>query len=168
MCIRILRDVSKLTLQPLDPNDIPALADLWFRGWKLGHLDRVPAELAAVRTLDSFEKRIRESIPDCYVSKDSDSLTGFVRIKGAEIDQFYLEPTLVGSDLGRPLMQAAEALMLSKGITRPHLICAADNDRAAGFYAALGWENMGLQNADLEATGAPFTLQVIRFEKSLG
>jgi hypothetical protein len=42
------------------PEDAPAIAAIWHSGWRDGHLGRVPAELTAIRTEDSFRARAAE------------------------------------------------------------------------------------------------------------
>ncbi len=147
--------------------DIAPLADLWFRGWRLGHLDIAPPELAALRTKLSFENRIRESLSQCYVSGPVGAPRTFIRIIGTELDQFYIDPDLVGSGLGKRLMLAAESLMKEQGVFHPHLICAEGNDTAAGFYKSMGWTCGEPIQEDVETTDGPYTVRVFRFEKTL-
>ena len=92
---------------------------------------------------------------------------GFIRIIGDELEQFYVEPNAIGQGLGRRLMDASEAELAKRGILRPYLICSTGNTRAAGFYVQMGWDNKGVNWVDVETSDGPFSVEVIRFEKSL-
>ena len=147
--------------------DVKPLAKLWFDGWTLGHADYAPPELTKLRTLASFEQRIRESITNCLTSGPIGSPEAFLRIIGDDLDQFYVDPATTGQGLGRRLMAAAEAIFQARNIARPHLFCAKGNDQASGFYTAMGWENCGVAREAFETSEGPFEIEVIRFEKSL-
>lgn len=156
-----------LPLRPVTEKDIKPLAALWLNGWRLGHADYAPEELIRLRTIDSFEDRIRERLANCLVSGPIGAPNGFLRIIDDDIDQFYVDPNAVGQGLGRRLMAAAEQYLLEQGITAAHLYCAEQNDRAAGFYEAMGWINTGVQNVAFETSAGPYEVPVIRFEKTL-
>lgn len=156
-----------LILRAVETTDIAPLARLWFDGWQLGHAAYAPAKLTALRTLESFETRIRDSIPNCHVTGPIGAPNGFARIFQDDLDQFYVAPTTIGQGLGTRLMRAVEDHFRTQGITTPHLFCAEKNDRAAGFYAKMGWIAKGVTNEEFETSAGPFSVPVIRFEKTL-
>jgi len=156
-----------LILHQLSEADIKPAAKLWYEGWQLGHADYAPAALTKLRTLENYEDRILSNKAACFVSGHNGSPTGFIRIIDDELDQFYVDPNSVGQGLGRKLMQAAEAKLIDLKITKPHLFCAEQNHRAAGFYEAMGWTHKGVSLEPFETSASPFVLPVIRFEKDL-
>jgi len=156
-----------LPLRPAAEADIKPLAQLWYDGWHLGHASFAPAELIQLRTRDSFETRIRDSLPNCHVSGPIGAPIAFARIIDDDLDQFYVDPSATGQGLGRRLMASAEAHFRKTGMTRPHLFCAYGNARAESFYTAMGWENCGIKTESFETSAGPYTVKVMRFEKSL-
>lgn len=167
-CTRTLKAKSDpIELRAALESDVKALADLWHRGWILGHTKNVPRALTQLRTLASFEQRLRDQIDKTLTSGPIGKPQTFIRIIGDELEQFYVEPNSVGQGLGRRLMHAAELELVQRGILNPHLICSSGNDRAAGFYTAMGWRNAGVIWEDVETSQGPFSVEVIRFERTL-
>jgi len=90
-----------------------------------------------------------------------------VRIFEDDLDQFYVNPQAIGEGLGKRLMLVVEDHFRTQSITTPHLFCAERNDRAAGFYAKMGWIAKGVTTEEFETSAGPFNVPVIRFEKTL-
>ncbi len=155
---------ERVTLRFAEPDDLDALAQLWSDGWQIGHRDVVPDALARLRTLPSFRARLQVGLADALTSGPIGRPSCFVMLKDAEIDQFYVAPKHVGSGLAARLMAATEVVLRDRGIARAHLICTEGNDRATRFYQRHGWVEVA--RGDTLVPG-PFTLRVIRFEKSL-
>ena len=153
-----------LTLRPVTAGEIEALTDLWHQGWIAGHQSIVPEGLLAFRTRADFRDRIAQSLDSCYTTDDLDV---FIRLKGDELDQFYVHPERIGSGLGARLMRASEALLAARGTTRAYLIASVGNDRAIGFYRRMGWDEIGTRTEAVETRDGPFKMAVVRFEKSL-
>jgi GNAT superfamily N-acetyltransferase len=156
-----------LVLRPLTEADVEPLADLWTDGWRAGHTGIVPAALLRHRTRDGFRARIVAARDHCRVAGPEGAPTGFVRIEGDELDQFYVRADLRGTGLAPPLMAAAEALMREAGTRRAWLACRVGNDRAARFYGKCGWREVGVVAYGVETLEGPFELDVWRFEKDL-
>ncbi|MFO7806225.1 MAG: GNAT family N-acetyltransferase [Paracoccaceae bacterium] len=155
---------ERIALRSAVPDDLDALAQLWCDGWQIGHRDVVPDSLARLRTLPSFRARLEAGPGDVLTSGPIGRPTCFVMLKDAEIDQFYVAPRYVGSGLAADLMAATETALRDRGIARAHLICTEGNDRAMRFYQRHGWVEVSRGDAIVPG---PFTLRVIRFEKSL-
>jgi GNAT superfamily N-acetyltransferase len=151
------------------PDDVDALARLWYDGWQDAHADIVPAALKAVRTLDQFGDRLRARLDDVFVAlpDGGGARFGFYFLKGDELDQFYVGREARGTGVAAALMKDAERRLRDRGITSPHLNCAIGNDRAARFYEKCGWRRAATVVEVLETTAGPFELEVWRYEKEL-
>jgi GNAT superfamily N-acetyltransferase len=154
-------------LRLLSEADLAPTAALWRQGWLYAHADIVPTELVRLRTPESFADRLVAARDRCRVTGQEGVPTGFVRIEGDELDQFYVLASARGTGLAYGLMTAAEALMRKNGTTRASLACATGNDRAARFYTRCGWANIGVGLAEAETSTGPFALEVWQFEKIL-
>lgn len=154
-------------LRPLAASETQAAAALWHDGWRIGHLDVVPEGLVKFRDVDQFHDRIMKSLPDCFVYETASQIMGFVRLKGSELDQFFVHPDQIGKGVAAAQMRAAEGLLQNRGVSLAHLIVSRGNDRAVRFYEKHGWRNAGAQRAGVETVVGPFEMDVIRFEKLL-
>jgi len=151
------------------PDDLDALARLWYDGWQDAHALIVPAELKAVRTLASFGDRLRARLDDVFVAlpDGGGARFGFYFLKGDELYQFYVGREARGTGVAAVLMADAERRLRDRGITTPHLNCAIGNDRAARFYEKCGWRRAATVVEAVETTAGPFALEVWRYEKQL-
>ncbi|GGL52073.1 GNAT family N-acetyltransferase [Wenxinia marina] len=154
-------------LRPLTGAEIDATARMWASGWRDAHLTIVPEELARLRTLPDFRRRLADSVGDCLIAGAEGAPEGFVRLIGDELDQFYVAAALRGTGYAARLMAAAEDALRARGVREAHLICTVGNDRAARFYAREGWRNAGVVNVRVETSEGPFPLDVWRFDKTL-
>ena len=108
-------------LRPIAPGDTQAVAALWCAGWRIGHADIVPEGLFKFRNEAQFHDRIMDSLDDCFVSGADGQITGFIRLKGDELDQFYVAPDQIGKGTAQALMAAAEQMLRSRGVARAFL-----------------------------------------------
>jgi GNAT superfamily N-acetyltransferase len=148
-------------------SEIGQLAKLWFDGWQDAHARIVPAELARLRTLQSFEERLRAASTGVRVAGAVDAPVGFYFLKGAELYQFYVSSNARGSGVAALLMADVEARLRASGVQTAWLACAIGNDRAARFYEKCGWLRTGTVTDGVEVPGRTFALEVWRYEKSL-
>jgi GNAT superfamily N-acetyltransferase len=144
------------------------LAELWHAGWQDAHAPILPAELARVRTLQSFRERMREHLDDVRVSGPVAAPTGFSMLKGDELYQFYVSAAARGTGLAAELLRDAEATLLARGVRNAWLACAIGNDRAARFYEKQGWRRVGARVIQVTVPGGLYPLEVWRYEKRLG
>lgn len=154
--------------RPIEPEDAPAVALLWWRGWQDAHAQILPAELAKHRTLESFEARLRQADGMARVVGPSDTPFGFYLLKGEELNQFYVAETARGTGLAAALIADAEVCLTDNGVKRAWLACAIGNWRAARFYEKAGWELSGDVVIPLETPDETFDLRIWRYEKELG
>jgi GNAT superfamily N-acetyltransferase len=147
--------------------EVGQLAQIWFDGWQDAHARIVPAQLARVRTLQSFEQRLRAASTGVRVAGAVGAPVGFYFLKGAELYQFYLASSVRGSGIATVMMADAEARLREMGVPTAWLACAIGNDRAARFYEKCGWSRTGTVTDDVEVPGGTFALEVWRYEKRL-
>jgi GNAT superfamily N-acetyltransferase len=148
-------------------SEIGQLAMIWFDGWQDAHARIVPAELARLRTLQSFEERLRVASTGVRVAGAVGAPVGFYFLKGAELYQFYVSSNARGSGVAAVLMADAEARLGESGVYTAWLACAIGNDRAARFYEKCRWIRTGTVTDNVEVPGGTFALEVWRYEKSL-
>lgn len=148
-------------------DDAAALATMWHDGWVRAHTGIVPDALLPHRTPATFRARVDRDLRSFHIAETEGRMSGFVRIVGAELDQFYVAPDLVGRGVAAPLMALAEDALRDSGVRRAHLIASVGNTRAIRFYERQGWMHCGVQEADVSTLDGPFRLQVVRFEKAL-
>ena len=142
------------------------MAEIWFHGWQDAHARIVPAELARVRTLESFEERLRAASTGVRVAAVAGAPVGFHLLKGTELYQFYVASNARGTGLAAILIADAEACLRMRGVSTAWLACAIGNDRAARFYQKCGWSKTGTVTDEVEIPGGTFPLEVWRYEKS--
>jgi GNAT superfamily N-acetyltransferase len=162
-----MASLTQPTIRNARSSDIGQLAKIWFDGWQDAHARIVPAELTRVRTLQSFDERLRAALPSVRVAVAVDAPVGFYFLKGPELYQFYVASQARGSGVAAALMADAEARLVEGGVRRPWLACAVGNDRAARFYEKCGWVRIGTMTDHVEVPGGTFALEVWRYEKSL-
>lgn len=154
--------------RPVGPEDVPAVAELWWRGWQDAHAEILPAELAKHRTLESFEVRLRQGAGMARVVGPSDAPLGFYLLKGEELNQFFVAEEARGTGLAAELIADAEARLAENGFKSAWLACAIGNRRAARFYEKAGWQLSGDVVISLETPDGTFDLRIWRYEKGLG
>lgn len=157
---------TRANIRDANSSEIGQLAKIWFDGWQDAHARIVPAELAAFRTLQSFEERLRATSSPVRVA-ETGAPVGFYVLKGAELYQFYVSSSARGSGVAAVLMVDAEARLRMSGVHIAWLACAIGNDRAARFYEKCGWLRTGTVTDNVEVAGGTFALEVWRYEKSL-
>ncbi|HEV7365994.1 MAG TPA: GNAT family N-acetyltransferase [Gemmatimonadales bacterium] len=156
-----------MDVRPAEERDIGHLARVWYDGWQDAHARILPAELARVRTLDSFRSRLEEALPTVRVVGPPGAPVGFCMLKGDELYQLYVSAQSRGSGVAAALVADAEERLAESGVTTAWLACAIGNERAARFYEKCGWRRIGVVVSELEIPSGILTLDVWRYEKSL-
>jgi len=156
-----------MDVRAADETEIDQLAALWYNGWRDAHLQIVPAELARLRTLESFRDRIHADLPNIRVVGPSGAPAGFCTIKGDELYQLFVSPEWRGAGVAAALLADGEARLAANGVDTAWLACAIGNERAARFYEKRGWRLAGTIVNVLETPEGTFPLEVWRYEKSL-
>lgn len=147
--------------------DVEPLADLWFEGRQDAHAGILPAQLARLRTRESFRDRLAAGLPALRVAERGEVPVGFTLLKGDELDQFYVSAEARGGGIAQTLMADALARLRAGGTTLAWLACAIGNHRAARFYEKAGWRLAGTVTHRLQTGDGVFPLEVWRFEINL-
>ena len=150
-----------------DEAEIGHLAKLWHDVWQDSHARLVPNELARLRTLSSFEDRLRAALPDVRVAGPRGEPVGFCIVKNDELYQLYVLAEARGSGVAGALLADAEARLADNRVETAWLACAVGNERAARFYEKCGWRRAGTMRYDAETSIGTFPLEVWRYERSL-
>ncbi|CAN5133573.1 hypothetical protein BH10PSE3_BH10PSE3_21600 [soil metagenome] len=155
------------TVRDADAADLWPLAHLWWSGWRDGHDGLLPEALTRLRTLDSFEDRMRAALPQVRSLGPVGAPLGFHLLKDDELYQFYLAPQARGTGAAATLMADAEAGLARAGVTVAWLACAIGNARAARFYEKSGWTLARVETVPTQTSEGLFPLEVWRYEKRL-
>lgn len=147
--------------------EVRALAGLWYAGWQDAHAQIVPAALAKVRTLASFEERLMADLPSVRTIGAIGAPAGLCWVKADELYQLYVARESRGSGIATLLIEDAEARLRAAGVDVAWLACAIGNERAARFYQRSGWHRAGNMINRLETPNGIFELEVWRYEKRL-
>lgn len=148
-------------------DEIEALAQIWYDGWRDAHAALVPEELAAIRTIDNFRERLPGLLPETRVAGEIGTPLGFSITQDDELYQLYVSAEARGKGVAQALMAEFEERQASRGIQTVWLACAIGNDRAARFYQKSGWHHASTFVSELPVPDGIFRLEVWRYEKDL-
>lgn len=158
---------ESVLLRPARPEDARAVADIWRRGWRDGHLGHVPAELVAARTPASFDARAADRVGDTVVAVVDGVVAGFVMVVEDEVEQVYVGSTHRGSAVAGALLAEAERLVRDGGHPQAWLAVVAGNARARRFYERNGWVDEGRFDHGAEGPDGTIHIPAHRYVKQL-
>ncbi len=156
-----------MELRPAGNEDAEAIADIWRRGWRDGHLGYVPQELVDVRTDESFSTRAAERIPDTTVATLDGLVVGFVMVVKNEVEQVYVASAARGTGVADALMCEAETQVAESGHANAWLAVVAGNARARAFYERAGWVDEGGFDYEAFVEGGAIAVPCRRYTKLL-
>src|SRR6478672_2890065 len=131
---QLTSDGGAMVVRSAESFEVDALAVLWHDAWHEAHASLVPAQLTALRTLQSFRDRLQAELASVRVIGPSGCPSGFCIVREAELYQLFVSATSRGSGVASALLADAEQRLSSHGISTAWLACAIGNDRAAAFY----------------------------------
>ena len=156
-----------MAVRDAEPADLEPLAHLWWSGWRDGHDGLLPEALKRLRTLESFQDRMRAALPEVRTLGPVGAPLGFHLLKDDELYQFYLAAEARGTGAAAVLMADAETRLAARGVEIAWLACAIGNARAARFYEKTGWTMARIETVPTETSEGLFPLEVWRYEKRL-
>ena len=147
--------------------DAPAIAEIWYLGWRDGHIGFVPEELMAARHEDSFYTRAAQRLNDTTVAVIGEDIAGFVMVVGDEVEQVYVSAPHRGSGVADVLLTDAERQIREAGYSIAWLAVVAGNARARRFYERRGWSDEGPFDHSAEGEDGPISVPAHRYVKNL-
>jgi GNAT superfamily N-acetyltransferase len=154
-------------LRPATAEDAPVIAQIWYDGWRDGHLGHVAEELVAVRTRESFDQRAAARVSDTVLATVDGAVAGFIMVVGDEVEQVYVAGDRRGTGLATVLLNEAERLVAANGHNRAWLAVAPGNARARRFYERSGWTDEGLFEYPAATADGPMPVPCHRYVKDV-
>jgi GNAT superfamily N-acetyltransferase len=148
------------------PDDAGAIARLWHRAWRDGHVGHVPDALYPHRQLEHFLERVPPRIPQTTVAMRGPDLAGFVTLHEDEVEQIFVAESARGSGVAAALLQHAERDLAGR-FDRIWLAVVEGNARARNFYTRQGWTDAGPLDYAAEIEGESLLIPTRRYEKRL-
>ena len=140
---------ASLSFRRARPAEAPFIRDLIVRS--MGYWDHPPGYLEAARELMdlSGEDLVRD---EAWVVHVDDAVAGFYRLSrtnagAAEIEEFHLEPPMIGHGIGRRMFEHARDR--ARAMTVRELVWSTDAN-ARGFYLRMGGEVTGTTASGVE------------------
>jgi len=158
---------SEVTLRGALPEDAPKIAEIWYLGWRDGHLGHVSQELIEVRHQDSFRTRAAQRVNDATVAVVQGQIAGFVMVVDNEVEQLYVSAHHRGEGVADMLMAEAERRIKVAGYSTAWLAVVAGNARARRFYERRGWSDSGLFEYAAAGEHGPILVPSHRYMKDL-
>ena len=162
-----MRREPTVRLRPAGPDDAATVAEVWQAGWREAHLGRVPAELVAARTEESFIARAMVSVPKTTVAMVGAELAGFVMVAGDEVEQLYVGALHRGAGVADALLGRAEWQIRTAGHRTAWLAVVPGNARARRFYERMGWIDDGPFEHAAPGDDGPIPVPAQRYVKLL-
>ena len=104
-----------MSVRPAQAAEVDHMAQVWYDGWQDAHASLMPAELARIRTRESFRDRLQAALPHVRVIGPVSKPVGFCILKGDELYQLYVSAEARGSGVAAALVADAEARLAGRG-----------------------------------------------------
>jgi ribosomal protein S18 acetylase RimI-like enzyme len=125
----------RLDFRPIGDEDVEDVISLWSRCGLTRPWNTPARDIAFARDGSNSE---------VLVARLEGAVTASVMVghDGHRGTVYYVsvEPQQQGRGFGRQVMAAAEAWLAERGVWKLNLLLRADNEKARGFYEALGYE----------------------------
>lgn len=130
-----------MTISPATPADAPRLFQVWEAAVRATH-DFLSDE--AIATLMPLVRDLLATFSPLYCLRDSDGAPyAFIGVAGGNIEMLFVHPDRRGGGAGRTLTAFATGTL---GATKVDV--NEQNGQAAGFYARLGFRQVGRSARD--------------------
>jgi ribosomal protein S18 acetylase RimI-like enzyme len=127
--------IPRLDFRPIGDEDVDDIISLWSRCGLTRPWNNAAKDIAFARDGSNSEVLVAriDGVITASVMVGHDGHRGTV---------YYVsvEPQQQGRGFGRQVMAAAEAWLAERGVWKLNLLLRADNEKARGFYEALGYE----------------------------
>ena len=159
--------------------DAPRLAEIHVASWQAAYRGIVPDSaldrLSVERGREAWERRLADDTDETLVFDRDGRVRGFVccgasRDEDAdegtgEIYAIYVDPEEWGRGYGSALAEAAMASLRQNRCAEVTLWVLQDNERAKGFYEAMGFEPDGAEKVETWRDRAE--LHAVRYRRAL-
>lgn len=153
--------------RPATIDDLEALTDIWFDGWREGHAAHVPNELIDLRDRPSLRIRMENMLGDTDVVGPTGTPIGFCTVLKDEIYQFYVATAGRGTGTADALIKAGETRIAAAGFDQAKLYVIPENARAQAFYRRNGWDGDVIKHVPLQTLNEPYLLPCLILTKHL-
>jgi ribosomal protein S18 acetylase RimI-like enzyme len=152
------------SLRAATVDDADAIAELWHRAWRDGHTGNVPDVLLLHRSLESFRRRVPERLSGTTVATVGTDIVGFVTVRGAELEQLFVDESARGTGAALALIRHGEGV-IAEHFDLAWLAVATGNARARRFYEREGWSDAGAFEYEAQIAGGTILVPCHRYEK---
>ncbi|MFF5485982.1 GNAT family N-acetyltransferase [Streptomyces virginiae] len=148
------------TVRVMTEADVTAVSEVRVTGWKAAYAGIVPQSYLDRMTVEADAHRRRQYVtgPD-KVTTDLVAVDARGGVVGwaclgpsstavGELYALYVQPSLIGTGIGRSLLRAAHGVARAQGVGSVLLWVLADNARARRFYERAGYAADGAVQAD--------------------
>jgi GNAT superfamily N-acetyltransferase len=151
-------------LRPATDADIEAIAEIWHRAWRDGHVGQIPPALEPHRQPSHFRKRVPPRIPYTTVAAIGGDPVGFVTVHEDELEQLFVAEGARGTGVAVALLRHGERAIAAR-FEVAWLAVAAGNARARRFYEKCGWTDAGGFDYEAEIEGGTLAVPCRRYER---
>jgi GNAT superfamily N-acetyltransferase len=146
------RGLLTISFRPARPSEVEYLRALVVRS--MGHWAHPSGYLVEARQLMSLSAEDMRR-DEAWVAVVDGAVAGFYRLSRAdecaEIEEFHLEPPMIGRGIGRPMFQ--HATERARAVGARWLVWSTDTN-ALGFYLRMGGEITGTTPSGIAGGGA--------------
>jgi GNAT superfamily N-acetyltransferase len=162
------------------PDDARAVAEVHVGSWRHAYRGMLPDEYLERLSVEQREAMWLAAFSDpedstgAFVAEDDGRIVGFASFGPArdedappgtgEVPAIYVEPSVLGTGVGRQLFEAVTRALREAGYGRATLWVLETNQRARRFYEKAGWSWDGaVSRHDFDCANEP----VVRYAKNL-
>jgi RimJ/RimL family protein N-acetyltransferase len=151
--------VGERLIRTATPEDARAIAEVHVASWRSAYRGLLPDAYLDRLSVDEREAQRREHLDDSgsgwgtLVAEEDGRVIGFATFGPSrdedappgtgEVPAIYLDPSAVGTGVGRELFAETVSGLRSAGFTRATLWVLEANERARRFYEKAGWTRDG-------------------------